>query len=145
MLFLILFFLSCPDVLSHPLCYDGSGPNPRPLLNYCTEYRASSCCSVARELTEVTNFYNLNVGHFSSGFLLNSNTTWSICDRELLKVACTKCSPYESHVYETSSSFPLLCSDKYCATTFASACPGIQCSSVGIVSTDPWCYPIVDA
>lgn len=141
---LALFFLYCPDVLGHPLCYDGSYPSAQSTLQYCTEYVTLSCCSPTREQQVISSFLSSNSGKFSSGFSLTNPSTWSSCDRELIKVACTRCSQYEAHLYETSALLPILCQSRYCSTTLAAACPALNCAAVGIVSSDPWCYPVID-
>lgn len=134
---LLFFVLS----YAHPLCYNGV-PEPQLGLKYCSEYTMSSCCTTLREEVVVTTFITNNTGSFSNGFILADKTTWSVCDRELVKIACTKCSNYELHLYEISSS-PLLCSS-YCTGAFKMACPSpsILCDNFGIVAIDSWCYPV---
>lgn len=140
-----LLFLFIAVAFTHPLCYDGNAPVANPSLEYCTEYRSLSCCTTtARETAVVNAFLAENALDFSSSFVLGDRASWSACDQELINVACTKCSQYESHLYETSADYPILCGVKYCNANFTACAATVSCAEVGIVSEDPWCYPIVD-
>lgn len=142
-IFLIVFTVT--TINAHPLCYDGTYPTVsyEPMA-FCSEYQALTCCSPSREASTVIEFVISHAG-FSETFNIYNRQSWNACDKELIKIACLHCSPYESHLFETDENKALICESPYCATTFAANCAGstATCETVGLPSTDPWCFPIV--
>ncbi len=135
-------FLASASVL-HPICLSGEEPAAAsPLLTYCPQYNADSCCDAAREQQVVSEWVGNNSALLSPGFVLGNHSTWNTCDEKLIGIACLHCDNVELHRF-TNGPDALVCLD-HCSHSLAQTCGADHVACVGnFASVSTWCYPNV--
>ena len=107
------------SIVAHPQCLDSLPPFEREK-SWCKEYPTDMCCT-GRD--EVTMIFDEVIPTIRKALTTDRNRFNSSCLNDILKVACTRCSPWAQHVYEGVVSegrpFPSLCKPfcKYFYTT----------------------------
>ena len=115
--FLVAFLLlqwELPRTEAHPQCLDSLPPFDRPR-HWCRDYRPETCCT--REDERKLIFDEL----LPAIRKMSSEDNRRGCTNLLIKVLCTRCSPWAQHVYEDvpSEGFPSLC-EPFCQRFFIS-------------------------
>lgn len=127
-------------VWGHQLCSDYTTPSTVSL-TFCSAYRNATCCDSARDAQIKSDF--------DSFLSQNSLDATSECAQRHKEVLCTRCDPYEAHMFDyedplaTPRSQPYLCGD-FC-TNYSTACTGVvtvDCSSYTKTPDDIYCFPI---